>query len=206
MATRPVFLQLLRFVAIGALNTALDFIILNYLTKSYNVSTGTELGFLNVFSFSAAIIQSYLWNRAWAFQKNTATNFQNAVRLVAVGGLGLFAFIGVVWGAAVGANPTYYLIILLAFLLLEWWLWRRFGLKLSGSTSGTTSQFVTFVLISVIGLLINSALLSVVSIALTPILGPYTNPDTVKNFAKAIATIASLIWNFLGYKLVVFRK
>lgn len=206
LATRPVVLQLLRFVAIGAINTALDFILLNFITKLYNVSAGSELGMLNALGFSVAIIQSYLWNRAWAFQKNTSGNWQNAVRLTAVGGLGFSAFIAVVWGAATGASPIYFLIVLALFLLLEYMLWRQFGLRLSGTSNSGTGQFFSFVVISVIGLLINSFLVSVVSVALTPGLGHYVNPDTVKNLAKAIATIASLMWNFLGYKLVVFRK
>lgn len=206
LASRPVILQLLRFAAIGAINTALDFIILNYITKLYNISAGFELGLLNTVSFSAAIIQSYLWNRAWAFQKNTSGNLQNAIRLLLVGGLGFSAFVAVIWGAAIGASPVYFLSILITFILIELILWRKFELKLSSTKAHTATQFVAFVIISVIGLLINSLLVSVISTAIAPSLSQFVNPDTVKNAAKAFATIASLIWNFLGYKLVVFRK
>ena len=51
LANKPVILQILKFAAIGALNTALDFIILNYVTKAFGVESGLNLGLLNVISF-----------------------------------------------------------------------------------------------------------------------------------------------------------
>ncbi len=102
--SKPIILQLLRFAAIGSLNTALDFVILNYITKSFNVTEGLQLGILNVVSFTAAIIQSYLWNRAWTFNSNTVSSLQNAIRLILVGGLGFASFVAVIIGAANNAK------------------------------------------------------------------------------------------------------
>lgn len=206
LASKPVILQLLRFAAIGAINTALDFIILNYITKVFGVSEGTELGLLNAISFSAAVVQSYYWNKAWTFQKNTTGNLQNAIRLFLVGGLGVAAFVAVIWGAVSEASPTYYLGVLASFIVLEIIFWRGFGLKADTGASDTTAQFISFVAISVIGLLINSFLLSIVSAGISMRPNLFINPDTIKNIAKAAATIASLAWNFIGYKLIVFKK
>lgn len=203
---KPIILQLLRFAAIGALNTALDFIIFNYVTKSYNVTSGVMLGVLGVFGFIAAIVQSYAWNRAWAFHSNTVSSFQNAVRLFLVGGLGAAAFLAVVIGAANGALPLFYLLILAAFLISEAALWLLFGLSISDEGPSVTHQLSLFILVSLIGLVINISIIAIASHLLAPSMGESVNEDTVKNISKAMATGVSLIWNFMGYKLLVFKR
>jgi len=205
---RPVILQLLRFVAIGILNTSLDFIIFNLLSKSMHIDAGTRLGYINVVGFACATIQSYIWNRYWAFSGATGGIYKNFVRLVLVGGLGAAAFAAVIIGSSLEAMPFFYGIILLGLIIAEIILWKTFKLASEGGqvdqTHTGTSQFITFVVVSIIGLLINSGLVVVLSTALVNVAGLPT--DLVKNVAKALATGVSLIWNFLGYKLIVFKK
>lgn len=209
---RPIVLQLLRFAAIGALNTALDFIILNFITKTFDIQSGIALGVLNVLSFGAAVIQSYFWNKAWAFaQSANMTVFQNFFRLVMVGGLGFAAFLAVFVGAGYDASNLFYLLVLVGFIVIEFILWMAFGLRLNSQGSGG-SQFVSFIIVSVIGLIINSAVV-VVAVKFSDI-GVFAeminrlnlNADLVKNLAKVAATALSLIWNFIGYKLIVFKR
>lgn len=199
-------LQFLRFGTIGAINTALDFTILNYITERLGVHTGVELGALNFIGVGLAIIQGYLWNRAWAFTKNTQSLLQNFWRLFLVGGLGLITFLIVVFAAAFDATPTFYLMLLAAFLAIEIIIWFAFGLSLRGSTGSTSVQFISFLIVSIIGLVINSFVLAIASNALAPVLADSVNIETVKNIAKFLAICVSLIWNFIGYKLVVFRR
>lgn len=206
LARRPVILQFLRFGTIGAINTALDFTILNYITERLGVHTGVELGALNFIGVGLAIIQGYLWNRAWAFTKNTQSLLQNFWRLFLVGGLGLITFLIVVFAAAFDATPTFYLMLLAAFLAIEIIIWFAFGLSLRGSTGSTSVQFISFLIVSIIGLVINSFVLAIASNALAPVLADSVNIETVKNIAKFLAICVSLIWNFIGYKLVVFRR
>ncbi len=206
LVRRPVILQVLRFGAIGALNTALDFIILNYISKAFGIESGLNLGILNLLSFSAAIIQSYFWNRAWTFASAVGSPIQNFIRLMLVGGLGAAGFLAVVYGASQNANPTFYLIILIAFLIAEIVLWLSFGLSMSTGNINSHREFVVFVIISLVGLLINSGVVIIASNYITENAIHITNADTLKNVAKAFATIFSLIWNFLGYKLIVFKK
>jgi len=203
---RPIILQILRFVAIGVLNTALDFIILNFATKALGITSGVSLGAINIVSFSAAVIQSYFWNHYWAFSASeTADVLKNFVRLVVVGGIGAIAFIAVLLGARGGANPLYFVLIFLFFIVAELCAWYGFGLHRQAGAQPSGSEFVVFVIVSAVGLLINSVLLAVVSQALVN--NPnFSNPDLVKNAAKILATMVSLIWNFIGYKLIVFRK
>lgn len=207
LASKPVILQILKFAAIGALNTALDFIILNYVTKSFGVTSGLNLGLLNVISFGAAMIQSYLWNRAWTFTASIVSPLANFLRLIVVGGLGFACFILVFVGGLYGVVDTYYLFVLVVFLIAEILIWYGFGLNLGNdSSSGVGHQFGVFMIVSVIGLLINSAIVVGASIALAPSLTSMINVDTIKNVAKILATLVSLIWNFIGYKLFVFKK
>lgn len=204
---KPVILQLLRFAAIGTLNTALDFIILNYVTKSLGITSGFELGVLNIISFSAAIIQSYIWNKAWTFSSGSASPLNNAFRLVVVGGLGFISFLLVLIGAAYAVVDNYYLFILVVFLIAEIIIWYGFGLRLiSQQGEQVGKQFFEFVVVSIIGLIINSFIVAVASNWLAEPLSNLINTDTIKNIAKILATAVSLVWNFLGYKLIVFKK
>lgn len=207
LARKLIILQILRFAAIGALNTALDFIILNYVTKSFGITSGVDLGLLNFISFGTAMIQSYFWNRAWTFAESVATPLQNLFRLILVGGLGFGSFVLVFIGGLYGLMDTYYLVILIVFVVAEILIWYSIGLRLiSGSSTSVGHEFGIFIVVSVIGLLINSAIIVLASNALAPSLSSFINTDTVKNVAKILATLVSLVWNFIGYKLIVFKK
>lgn len=207
LSAKPVILQILRFAAIGALNTALDFIILNYIAKSLGVTSGVSLGMLNVIGFSAAMVQSYLWNRAWTFHSFNISPLANAFRLMVVGGLGALAFLLVLIGSGQGAAENYYLFILIVFIVAEIIVWYAFGLKLSSDNDTRIGhQFASFMIVSIVGLLLNSGIVALASVALAPSLSSLINADSIKNVAKILATFVSLVWNFLGYKLIVFKK
>lgn len=216
LRNRPVIVQLLRFAAIGSINTALNFIILNFLTKQFpdNSSGGFEglegsllrLGIFAAISFAIAIIQSYIWNRAWAFGESSGVSvFQNALRLMMVGGLGFLAFVAVFFGAAKEATGIYYLMVLLGFMIIQIILWFTFKLRF-GQHQGAATQFATFLLISLVGLGINSTIVVIATKIITPGLEMYVNPDLIKNVAAVMATAFSLIWNFVGYKIFVFKR
>lgn len=205
---RPVILQILRFVAIGAINTTLDFIIFNMLSKFFGIEVGIPLGLLTIVGFTAAMIQSYYWNRYWAFgdSSNSAVRVSpvtELLRLILVGGLGAVGFIVVLLGARYQVYSIFYLIVLAVFLGLELMLWLIFNLKQKADDHVT--HFMVFAIVSMIGLLINITIVSVASNYLTGTKFGL-NLDLLKNEAKIIATVASLIWNFIGYKLFVFRR
>lgn len=208
LADKPVILQLLKFAAIGTLNTALDFIILNYLTKSIGITSGVSLGLINIIGFSAATIQSYIWNRAWTFASSVITPLANAFRLMVVGGLGFLSFALVVFGGIYGVSETFYLFILIVFIVVEILIWYGFRLSINGDGSNQQigQQFGIFVMISIVGGLVNSSIVAGASYALAPTLANLINVDTIKNVSKILATAVSLIWNFVGYKLIVFKK
>lgn len=207
LSRRPVIMQLLRFAAIGVINTSLDFLVLNFLSKTLGVESGLRLGTVNVVGFSLAIIQSYFWNRYWAFGQDGDTGaVRNFIRLVLVGGLGALAIVLVLLGAQFAAPPIFYLIVLAVFVLFQIVLWHRFAFRHFQNQPNEHKQFAEFVAVSLVGLLINSAVVALASGYFARSLSGILNPDLIKNSAKIAATAVSLVWNFIGYKLIVFRK
>lgn len=73
------------------------------------------------------------------------------------------------------------------------------------ATEKTTSQeVIRFIAVSTSGFLINVGLASLIVFAFygnTALTG-----EQLANVAAAIATLASLVWNFVGYKIFVFKK
>jgi putative flippase GtrA len=206
LVRKPVILQILRFVVIGGLNTALDFVILNAVAKSFGIISGWQLAAVNVASFTIAVIQSYLWNKTWAFGHDAVSPFTNALRLVGVGSLGFGALLAVVIGSAFGLSPLFFLTVFVIFVLGQILLWHLYGLHFTTNTQNTSKQFTAFIVISVIGLLINTAIVGLVSAQVVGYLATLSRPDLAKNVAKVLATIISLMWNFAGYKFIVFKE
>lgn len=65
-------------------------------------------------------------------------------------------------------------------------------------------DFVVFFIVTTIGIAINSGILYAVTTFIEPII--VTDRTLWANIAKVLATGLSLIWNFAGYRLVVFKK
>lgn len=198
---KPVILQLLRFVAIGVLNTALDFLILNFFTQAFNIKSGFGLGSINVPGFLLAVVQSYFWNKYWTFGSTaeTISAVKNFFRLVLVGVIGFLAFVLAVLGAKMVAPAYFYLFVLVIYVIIQVVILHSFGF-FGQQSSNQKGSFLPFFLVSVVGLIINSVLLALVSNQ-----GLVANEQLNVNIAKIVATFGSLIWNFIGYKLIVFK-
>lgn len=136
-----IFQQFAKYGLIGVLNTLLDFAVLNLLSYTFHVYSGVSLILINVFSFLAANINSYFWNKYWTFQS------QNK--------------------------------------------------KVAG-------ELLKFFTVSIIGFLLNSAILWFFTTVMEPALG--LSPQIWENVAKLIATGVYIVWNFIGYKLIVFKE
>jgi len=136
-----IFQQFAKYGLIGVLNTLLDFAVLNLLSYTFHVYSGMSLILINVFSFLAANINSYFWNKYWTFQSQSK--------------------------------------------------------KVAG-------ELLKFFTVSVIGFLLNSAILWFFTTVMEPALG--LSPQIWENVAKLVATGAYIVWNFIGYKLIVFKE
>lgn len=66
------------------------------------------------------------------------------------------------------------------------------------------SHFITFAVVTLIGLSLNTGIVYFLTTYVPPV---FVSTQTLwANLAKLLATAASLIWNFAGYKLIVFKS
>ena len=202
----PLLVQVARFVGVGVLNTTLDFLVFNFLTKQFNVVGGRDVVWVNAVSFSCAVVQSYYWNRNWIFGLDREQGLiRRFAKLFAIGVLGVGTFVAVLFGASRGFASPYYLLLLFGFLLIQLIVAHAFGLLKNAPVQKATGVvFGAFVVISVVGYFINSGIV-IYGLEYLKHFNFGISQDLLKNLAKVLATFASLVWNFLGYKLVVFK-
>jgi len=196
-------LQFLKFAGIGFLTSALDFLVLNLLSKLLGIEFGFKLGGVNIVSFVIALAHSYMWNSNWAFGEQGTHVWKTFWRSIIVGTIGVIGIVLAIVGGKAAAPAIYYLLILGILAVIEIIIWNSFSLgrPFFGANS-IKITLATFIAVSIIGTLINSGLISL----LTTYWHFTSNLDLNKNIAKVIATAFSLIWNFFGYKLIVFKK
>ena len=65
-------------------------------------------------------------------------------------------------------------------------------------------EFSQFILVTLIGLAINSSIVYGITTLVSPMFG--ISPELWANLAKVAAIGFSLIWNFIGYKFIVFNR
>ncbi len=136
-----VFPQLVKFGAVGSLNTLLDLGILNLLIYFSSIAAGYWYSLFKAISFIAANINSYFWNKHWTFGSRNTANIR---------------------------------------------------------------EFSQFLIVSLIGFGINVSIASFVVNGIGPLKN--ISPERWANIGALLATIISLIWNFIGYKFFVFKK
>ena len=82
--------------------------------------------------------------------------------------------------------------------------WNKFWIFRAKETTQTGKEFFQFIAITLIGMAINTAIVYSVTTLISPMFG--LSEGLWANLAKVAATGISLIWNFTGYKLLVFKK
>lgn len=63
------FFQLAKFGLVGVTNTVIDFGIFNLFIWATGLATGNSIYLFKIISVSAAIINSYIWNKFWSFNR-----------------------------------------------------------------------------------------------------------------------------------------
>jgi len=142
-----VIYQVAKFVLIGALNTLVDWGILNLLMFLTSVTAGAGYSAFKGVSFLVAATNSYFWNKFWTFKK--------------------------------AGQP-------------------------SRQTESTGREVLQFFIVSGIGFLMNVG----VATLIVNVLGPQFGFSAAlwANVGALCGTLVGLTWNFLGFKLIVFKS
>ena len=146
-------------------------------------------------------------------------------KFVLIGGLNTLVDIGILAALipfmrdTVGINPQSVILGAGFFTLTAYSLFKAFSFFIANTNSfiwnkywtfsGPTEkkdsvQFVQFFIVSIIGFIINNLFASYVFISIPPIGGMDIGQWGL--IGAAVGSIASLAWNFIGYKLFVFKK
>jgi len=88
--------------------------------------------------------------------------------------------------------------------IINSFLWNKFWTFKKGETEKTGTEFLQFLIISAVGFGINVGIASLVVNLIGPQAG--ISPKVWATVGALIATMFSMIWNFLGYKFIVFKR
>ena len=84
------------------------------------------------------------------------------------------------------------------------YLWNKYWTFKAKGPAAAPLQISRFLIVTLIGVGINSGIVFGLTSFISPFFG--LSKELWANLAKAAATGISLIWNFLGYKFVVFKR
>lgn len=71
---RKTFKQVTKFVPVGFLNTAIDFVVLNFLMWATGIYAGFLMLLFKALAFLTANLNSYFCNKYWTFGKKESTS------------------------------------------------------------------------------------------------------------------------------------
>lgn len=143
-------------------------------------------------------------SRRWAFFKTFAryvmVGFLNSGVDFAVFNL-LMHITGIVRGPTVSSFKTVSFIV----AVTNSYFWNKYWAFEAGSTKTDKGQeFVKFFAVNIVGALLNVGITTAIIFTVPPQLG--FSQVVWNNIAAVIATAIALIWNFIGFRLIVFKK
>jgi len=136
-------------------------------------------------------------------------------KFVAVGGLNTLLDLGIlnilIFISGIASGYWYSIFKSISFIVavINSYFWNKYW-TFGGSKTVSVKEFSQFFVVSLIGFGINIGLASFVVNVINPIslIGPIglITPERWANIGALAATIISLVWNFVGYKFIVFKK
>lgn len=132
--------QVAKFGLVGVLNTLIDLGVFNLLIFATGSVKGNPLVIFKVISFSAAVINSYIWNKNWVFEDRRSEN----------------------------------------------------------------RQFIQFLIVSLVSVAVAAGIIKVMTEYISPVGG--LSQVQWANVAQLVTIVFSFVWNYLGYKFIVFKS
>lgn len=90
----PLALQFSKFVLVGAVNTIIDFSILNFLILVSGHASGFYYPVFKSFSFLFAVTNSYFMNKRWTFKSTQVDSANEFLKFISVNLVGLGINVG----------------------------------------------------------------------------------------------------------------
>ena len=144
---------------------------------------------------------------AWFFSRVLGVIYQIA-KFVEVGILNTIVDFGIlnllIWWTGITAGWAIAPLNAASFLCatINSYFWNKFWTFKKGGVA-TGGEFTQFLIISAIGIGINTGIVVAGTGLILPFLG--MSPAAWANVIKILATFVSMVWNFLGYKFIVFK-
>ncbi len=193
----------------GAINGLIFGSLLPVVLKSFNITEIPPYLTMVLFFTILAPIGVYIGYllskfKSFFFQlvKFGATGAANFA--IDIGVLALLVFLFYAKSSAI-PNTSFIIFKITSFSLatINSYLWNKFWSFSDKDTKNITGEFGKFVLVSLVGIIVNVSIAAIVNS-----LHKYTsiNPKAWAAIAAMTGSIATLTWNFLGYKLIVFKK
>lgn len=120
---------------------------------------------------------------------------------VDIGILNLLIFLT---GSAAGVAYTIFKIISFTFAVTNSYIWNKIWTFKKTDTKESGKEFTQFLAVSIIGLVLNAVVASVLVNVIGPLGG--IKVKTWASVSAAVASVCVMAWNFVGYKFWVFKK
>jgi len=132
----PTLYQFFKFAVTGIINTVVDFGVLNLLILASDKSSGVYFSIFKGISFTAAVMNSYFFNRFWTFkdrqEKNPGAQFGKFILISLIGfgvNVGVASLIVNVIGAQFGIGEHLWANIGAISATAVSWVWNFTGYK-----------------------------------------------------------------------------
>jgi len=138
-----------------------------------------------------------LYSVFWRFGKFVAVGLMNTAA-----DFGILFFLASYSAVFSGFLVGGYNVIAVGIAMINSYFWNKYWVFEQSKTKNRY-EFIQFVSVTISGLLINSGIVYYITTFVTSAGG--LTPDKWLLVAKIIATTFTLFWNFIGYKIFVFR-
>lgn len=157
------------------------------------------LPILALFALYITYLLSKRFPSLFQFGKYAAVGFANT-------GIDFGILNALMWLTGIYSGGWIYLLNSSSFVIAvtHSYIWNRLWSFKTAGKSNVPKQYIAFLTVTVIGAIINGGIVYGITTFISPLLG--FSPVSWANSAKIAATVIAFMWNFLGYKFVVFKK